>query len=122
MSVSQPIYRLREIARLRYTHVTDISQEIQKCRYVISHHLTCNYVVVTGVFQTELFFLISPEFLYIFSVADGRYLQLNTQSLQKSVLVSVLGNFLVNLKCLCLLCKFSINQQWWNEVFQSREN
>ena len=50
------------------------------------------------------------------------HLQLNTQSLQKSVLVSVIGNFLVNSKCLYLLWKFLINQQWWDEVFQSREN
>ena len=39
----------------------------------------------------------------------------------KSVIVSVLGNFLVNLKYLYLLWKFLINQQWWNEVIQSRE-
>ena len=103
MAVSQPIYRLREMARLLYTYITDISLEIWKCRYIISHHLTSNCVVVTRLFQTELFCLISPEFLYILSVTDGRHLQLNTQSLQKSVLVSVLGNFLVNSKCLYLL-------------------
>ena len=34
----------------------------------------------------------------------------------KSALVSVLGNFLVNSKCLYLLWKFLINQKWWNEV------
>ena len=121
MSDSQPIYCIWEIARLPCTHITDISLEIWKCRYIISHYLTCICVVVMRVFQTELFCLISPEFLYILSVTDGRHLQLNTQSLQKSVLVSVLGNFLVNSKCLYLLWKFLINQQWWNEVFQSRE-
>ena len=85
MSVSQPIYQLREIARLLCTHITDISLEIWKCRYIISHHLTCNYVVITRVFQTELFCIISPEFLYILSATDGQHLKLNTQSLQKSV-------------------------------------
>ena len=34
----------------------------------------------------------------------------------KSALVSVLGNFLVNSKCLCFFLKFLINQKWWNEV------
>ena len=88
MSVSQPIYRVQEIARLLCTHTTDISLEIWKCRYIISHQLTCNCVVVTRVFQTKQFYLISPEFLYILSVTNGRHLQLNNQSLQKSVLVS----------------------------------
>ena len=88
MSVSQPIYRVQEIARLLCTHISDISLEIWKCRYIISHQLTCNCVVVTRVFQTEQFYLISPEFLYILSVTNGRHLQLNNQSLQKSVLVS----------------------------------
>ena len=88
MSVSQPIYRVQEIARLLCTHISDISLEIWKCRYIISHQLTCNCVVVTRVFQTELFYLISPEFLYILSVTNGRHLKLNNQSLQKSVLVS----------------------------------
>ena len=92
MSVSQPIYRVQEIARLLCTHITDISLEIWKCRYIISHHLT-NSVVVTRVFQAEIFCLISPEFLYILSITDGGHLQLNTQPLQKLVLVSVLGNF-----------------------------
>ena len=34
----------------------------------------------------------------------------------KWALVSVLGNFLVNSKCLYLLWKFLINQKWWNEL------
>ena len=118
MSVSQPTYWLREIACLLCTHITDISLEIWKYRYIMLHHLTSNCVVVTRVFQTELFCLISPEFLYILSVTDGRHLQLNTQSLQKSVLVSVLGNFLVNSKCLYLLWKFLINQQYISEPWK----
>ena len=112
MSVSKPIYQLREIARLLCTHISNISLEIWKCRYTISHDLTCNCMVITRVFQTELFCLISPEFLYMLSVNDGRHLQLNTHYLQKLVLVYVLGNFLVNTKCLYLLRKFLINQQF----------
>ena len=103
MSVSQPIYWLREIARLLCTHITDISLEIWKYRYIMLHHLTSNCVVVTRVFQTELFCLISPEFLYVLSVTDGLHLQLDTQSSQKSVSVSVPGNVLVNSKCLYFL-------------------
>ena len=34
----------------------------------------------------------------------------------KSALVSVLGNFLLNSKCLYLLWNFLISQKWWSEV------
>ena len=58
------IYRLQEIACLPCTHITDISLEIWKCRYIIQlsiyFYLTCNYTVLRQVFETELFYLISP--------------------------------------------------------------
>ena len=120
ISFSTNILATRDSSFTMYTNNWYLTKNLE-IQYIISHHLSCKCVVVTRVFQTDLFCLISPKYLYILSVTDGRYLQLNTQFLQKSVLVSVLGIFLVNLMCLYLLWKFSINQQWMNEVVQSRE-
>ena len=106
MLVSQPVYGLQKIACLPCT--SNISLQIWKCQYIIqlsiSSQLTCNCPVVTGVFETEPCSTCQIEIIFV-HIACNLMKAFATYDLvfTKSALVSVLGNFLVNSKCLHLL-------------------
>ena len=109
VSFSTNILATRDSSFTMYTYNRYLTRNLEKSIYDLTSpnlQLSDSNASISN----SLFCLISPEFFYILSVTDGWHLQLNSQSLQKSILVSVLGNFLVNLKCLYLLWKFLINQ------------
>ena len=126
MSVSQPIYQLRQIALLPCTHITDILREIWKSDISstsISPHLTCNCALVTRVSEMELFlpyFTCQIEIIFVHIACHWH--EFIDQFSQKSALVSVLGNFLVKSKCLYLFGKLLINQKWQKKGVYGREN